>query len=139
MVAFARPTYSRDVHIIAAFLRRSLPHVAKWEREGTLAWVKWFVAHGRAVTLRRGSRIIGVVLVRRVSSQEQANTDYADDGGPIAYIEAAAARDGCLKSLFGWFQTNNADIKTIAWVRSKHANRPFISPISAAERRFSHV
>ena len=66
--------YSRDTHHIAAYMRRHFDHVRKWSREGTLQWVKWFLCHGRAISLTNGHKMVGVVLVRLVDQPEQAAT-----------------------------------------------------------------
>lgn len=130
---------NRQAHYIAAFLRRHLDYIRGWDRAGTMAWVRWFMAHGRALMVTDKNHLVGVTLVRLVDEPAQAHGCYVDTGGPIAYIEATACEKGHMPHLFTLFRHTFPQADRMAWMRAKYGNRPVIVPINQAERRFTHV
>lgn len=132
------PRYSRQCHYIAAYLRRHLPFIRNWDGQATLAWVRWFIEHGRAIAIMDGRKLVGVALVRLVDNPEQANEHYSDTGGKLAYIEVTVCRDGMMPYLFTHFRRTFPLADRMAWVRSKHHNRPVSTDMKKAERLFKY-
>lgn len=123
-------SYTRQNHYIAAYLRRHLTHIRQWDRRGTMEWVKWFIAHGRCLCVTDGRKLVGVTLVRLVDDPGQAEAAYLDTGGAVAYIEATACERGNMPYLFTLLCEHFPSADQMAWVRSKHHNRPFVSPLA---------
>lgn len=133
--------YPRSTHYIAALLRRSLPHVAAWPAESVLQWVQWHANHGLVLAVRKGWRILSVVLYRRVWSREQAEGYYDHDPmAPVAYIDAAVARQrGGTRALFvHFFNHVGRSCAAMLWSRFKHGNRPVLLPMPDAMKRFGY-
>jgi hypothetical protein len=128
--------YTRECHYIAAYLRRHLSYIRNWDRKGTLAWVKWFIAHGRALTITEGNKLVGVTLVRLVDQPEQAIGYYTDTGGDCAYVEVTACEKGMMPYLFTLLCQTFPNADKMAWVRSKYSNRPVIVPMTKAKHLF---
>lgn len=122
-------SHSRENHYIAAYLRRHLPHIRAWDGLGTMEWVRWFIAHGRCLTVTDGRKLVGVSLIRCLDNKEQAETPYTDTGGKTAYVEATACKKGNIPYLFTLFCRTFPQVNQLAWVRSKHNNRVFSSEI----------
>jgi hypothetical protein len=129
--------YARDTHYVAAFLRRHLPILKDWTREGTLQWVKWFMCHQRALLVKDGPKLVGVTLVRLVDTNDQAATDYLDTGGRLAYIEVTACQKGIMPNLFNLLRQTFPHADRMAWARSKYNNRTIAVPMAKAALRFT--
>lgn len=135
-----KPRHSRQCHYIAAYLRRHLAYIRAWDRQGTLEWVRWFIAHGRCLSITDGNQLVGVSLVRLVDEPGQAHACYCDTGGHIAYIEVTACERGNMPYLFTLFRQTFPQADKMAWMRAKYGNRPVITTIKAAEKLFhAHV
>lgn len=135
-------SYPRSTHYLTALLRRELPHIAGWPKESALQWVQWHCDSGLAFVVRRGWRIDGAVLVRRVWSRDQAEEYYAhDDSAPIAYIDACVARTrGGMKPVFNLFYGLLGHLCShMAWSRFKYQNRVSVLPMRDAFRRLAYV
>lgn len=130
--------YPRSTHYLTALLRRELAHVRGWSPEASLQWVQWHCDNGLALVVRRGWRIAGAVLVRRVWSRDEAESYWAHSpDAPIAYIDCAVARGpGAFKALFNLFYAFIGHACThMAWSRFKYNNRVTVLPMRDAFRR----
>lgn len=133
------PKLTRDM---AALLLRRLRHLRARPVEVILAWVQWFANRGLALAVTVKGRVDSVCLFRRIHNQEQGETLYEHHpDGPIAYIEACAARSGGrgMRPMFNlFFVTEGHKCSHMAWNRLKHGERVTLTPVSAALRLMSY-
>lgn len=132
-------SHTRENHYIAAYLRRHLDHIRGWSQHGTMEWVRWFIAHGRCLTITDGKKLVGVTLVRCLDNKEQAEAPYADTGGKTGYIEATACQNGNMPYLFTLFCRTFPQVEEMVWVRSKHNNRVFSSAIGKVTKHLDKL
>lgn len=127
----------RESRYITAYLRRKLPHIARWDPAATVRWVQWYMRHGRISVVANRGRLAGVLLVRLVDNESQAVDSFADSNGRTIYVEACACEDGLMPVLFHQLRLSFPQADTISWVRSKWNNRRFVAPIERVAPRFS--
>lgn len=126
----------RESRYITAYLRRKLPHIARWDPAATVRWVQWYMRHGRISVVANRGRLAGVLLVRLVDNESQAVDSFADSNGRTIYVEACACEDGLMPVLFHQLRLSFPQADTISWVRSKRDNRRFVAPIERVAPRF---
>ncbi len=128
----------RESRYITAYLRRKLPHIARWDPAATVRWVQWYMRHGRISVVANRGKLAGVLLVRLVGDEAQAKDSFADvPGAPVIYVEACACEDGLMPVLFHQLRLSFPQADTLSWVRSKWNNRRFVAPIERVAPRFS--
>lgn len=131
--------YPRQTHYVAAFLRRKWAPYRAMEKRDMLGLVQWFCNHGRCLILKEGGRIQSVCLVRLVSNKEEAKTNYADSGGPVAYIEMCASRTTkAFRSMMNLFYLTFKNVCShMAWTRNHYRANSY--RLVTLEDAFRHI
>ena len=129
-------TYPRMTHYMAAFLRRKWKNCKAWPNASLLAWVQWFVDNNRYLLVSENKRIISLGLYRRVKNAEDLERAYADDGGPIIYIDVLCSNGGRgLKGSFNSLLRKEGDTAThVSWIRGKCRDRFSLFTLGNAAR-----
>jgi len=104
-----------------------------------LKLVQWFCNNGRCLIVSDKGKIQSVVLVRLISSEAEARTNYKDSGGPVAYIEMCAARTKkAFRAMMNLFYLTFRNVCThMVWTRNHYRNNSY--RLVTLEDAFRHI